>query len=89
MTGPTVPDGVTSRTDGAAVPEIGVTQDLRLDRRAGGPWNWVRRPQRLGCGVPRHGADSILNNVSSQYLVLGINMGLGVELTEKLSAGAA
>jgi long-chain fatty acid transport protein len=32
---------------------------------------------------------SALNNVSGEYMVLGINAGIGVELTEGLSAGAA
>ena len=31
---------------------------------------------------------TFVNNLSSEYMVLGINMGLGVELTEKLSVGA-
>jgi long-chain fatty acid transport protein len=32
---------------------------------------------------------SSLNNVSSEYMVLGINAAMGVELSERLSAGAA
>ena len=32
---------------------------------------------------------SVLNNVSSEYMVLGVNMAAGVELTDRLSAGAA
>ena len=32
---------------------------------------------------------SFLNNVSSEYMVLGVNAAMGVELTERLSAGAA
>ena len=55
VTSPVIPEGVTSRTQGFASPEIGITQDLRLDRGPAGS-GWGRRPQRLGRGVPRYGA---------------------------------
>ena len=57
VTGPTVPDGVTSRTQGFAAPEIGVTQDLRSIGVPGTFWIGIRRPERLGRGVPRQSAE--------------------------------
>jgi len=85
-----VPFSVTSRTQGFAVPGIGVIQDLRP----------VGVPGAFGLGLAglsglgaeyrgRAPAGSFLNNVSSEYMVLGINAAMGVELTERLSAGAA
>ncbi len=89
VTGPTVPDGVTSRTQGAAAPEVGVTQDLRSIGVPGALGIGLAGLSGLGAEYRGMTPDPILTNVSSQYLVLGINVGLGVELTEKLSAGAA
>lgn len=85
-----VPFGVTSRTQGFACPEIGVIQDLRS---AGVPGAFGLGFGSLsGLGAEYRGrapAGSLLNNVSSEYLVLGVNAAMGVELSERLSAGAA
>jgi long-chain fatty acid transport protein len=86
---PRQPFDVTSRTQGFAVPEIGVTQDLRS----------INVPGTLGLGFAglsglgaeyrgRVPENSALNNVSTEYMVLGINMGAGFDLTDRLSAGA-
>ena len=85
-----VPFSVTSRTQGFVTPAIGVIQDLRP----------VGIPGAFGLGfggLSGLGAEyrgrapegSVLNNVTSEYLVLGLNAAMGVELTERLSAGAA
>ena len=84
------PFSVTSRTQGFAAPEIGVIQDLRPAGISGA--FGVGFASLSGLGSEYRGRapdDSFLNNVSSEYMVLGINMGAGVELTDKLSAGAA
>jgi long-chain fatty acid transport protein len=84
------PFSVTSRTQGFAIPAVAATQDLRP----------VGVPGAFGLGLSglsglgaeyrgRAPEDSFLNSVSSEYMVLGINAALGLELTERLSAGAA
>lgn len=84
------PFSVTSRTQGFACPEIGVIQDLRS---AGVPGAFGLGFASLsGLGAEYRGRapeGSGLNNVSSEYVVLGVNAAVGVELTERLSAGAA
>lgn len=83
------PFSVTSRTEGFAATEIGATQDLRS----------LNVPGTLGLGLAglsglgaeyrgRVPENSGLNNLSSEYLVLGVNLGVGVDLTDRLSAGA-
>ena len=85
---PGTPFHVTSRTKGGAATEIGVTQDLRSLGLAG----------TLGMGVAGlsgGGAEyrgdvpenTILNNTSGSYLVLGINLGAGFQVTDRLSVG--
>ena len=86
---PGTPFHVTSRTEGAAATEIAATQDLRP----------LGMPGTMGLGiagisgggaeyrgeVPENG---FLNNESGEYLVLGINLGAGFQLTDRLSVGA-
>lgn len=85
-----VPESVTSRTQGFATPAIGATQDLRS----------LGLPGTLGVGFAglsgigdeyrgRAPHDPLLNDLNNEYMVLGINVAAGLELTEKLSAGAA
>ena len=85
-----VPFEVTSRTQGFASPEIGVTQDLRT---LGVPGTFGLGFAGLsGLGAEYRGRapdNSFLNNVSSEYMVLGINAALGIELSDRLSVGAA
>jgi long-chain fatty acid transport protein len=81
---------VTSRTQGFANPEIGVIQDLRPLGLPGGIGLGIAGMSGLGSEYRGRAPDgSFLNNMSSEYMVLGINMGAGVELTDRLSAGAA
>ena len=84
------PFSVTSRTQGFAVPEIGVIQDLRP---VGVPGAFGLGFGSLsGLGAEYRGrapTGSLLNNVSSEYVVLGVNAAVGIELGDRLSAGAA
>jgi long-chain fatty acid transport protein len=87
---PGQPFSFTSRTQGFAATEIGVSQDLRS----------LGVPGTMGLGIAglsglgaeyrgRVPENQLLNNVSGEYMVLGLNMGAGVELTDRLSVGAA
>jgi long-chain fatty acid transport protein len=89
VTGPTVPDGVTSRTQGFAAPEIGVIQDLRPAGVPGAFGLGFASLSGLGAEYRGRAPGSFLNDVSSEYIVLGINAAVGVELNDKLSVGAA
>ena len=80
----------TSRTQGFQASEIGVTQDL----------DSLGVPGTLGiglAGLSGLGAEyrgqaplvnSPVNDVSGEYLVLGMNVGAGVDVTDELSLGA-
>ncbi len=85
-----VPFSMTSRTQGFAVPEVGVIQDLRS---LGVPGTLGLGLTSLsGLGAEYRGEapnDTFINNITNEYMVLGINVGAGVELTDNLSAGAA
>lgn len=85
-----VPFSATSRTQGFACPEIGVIQDLRP---VGVPGDFGLGFGSLsGLGAEYRGRTSDrspLNNVSNEYMVLGVNATMGIELTDQLSAGAA
>jgi long-chain fatty acid transport protein len=84
------PTSVTSRTEGFANPEIGVIQDLRglgLPGAVGLGFAGLS-----GLGTEYRGlapTSSFLNNVSNEYVVLGINAAAGLEVTDRLSVGAA
>ena len=90
------PFSVPSRTQGFAVPEIAATQDLRSLNIPGTLGLGFAGLSGLGAEyrgrVPENiGVDDIslgLNNASSEYMVLGVNLGAGVDLTDRLSAGA-
>jgi long-chain fatty acid transport protein len=85
-----VPFSVTSRTQGFAIPEIGVIQDLRPVGVPGAFGLGFAGLSGLGAEYRGRAPDgSFLNNVSSEYVVFGVNAAMGVELTEQLSAGAA
>ena len=80
---------VTSRTQGFVMPAMGVTQDLRslgIDGAMG-----LGLTGLGGIGAEYRGrapAGSIANDFSSEMLILGMNMGAGVEVTDRLSLGA-
>ena len=83
------PFTATSRSQGGMATEIGVAQDLRS----------LGAPGTLGIGVAGlagAGAEyrgdvpgSFINNESSELLVLGVNIGAGFQVTDRLSVGAA
>ena len=84
------PYRVTSGTEGFAAPELAVIQDLRSVGLPGSVGMGLTSLSGIGAEYRgRVPSDSILNNVSSEYVVLGINLGAGFELTDQLSAGAA
>ena len=85
-----VPFDVTSRTQGFATPAIGVIQDLRslgVEGALGLGFGGIS-----GLGAEYRGRapnGSFLNNASNEYLVLGVNVAMGLELTDRLSVGGA
>jgi long-chain fatty acid transport protein len=84
------PYSVTSRTQGFANPAIGVTQDLRSLGLPGALGLGFSGLSGLGAEYRDRAPDgSFLSNLSSEYMVLGVNIGAGFELTERFSAGAA
>lgn len=84
------PYSVTSRTQGFAIPSIAVVQGLDALGLPGTFGLGLSGLSGLGTEYRGRAPDgSFLNNVSNEYLVLGINMGAGIELTDRLSAGAA
>lgn len=79
-----------SGTQGFLIPSIGVTQDLRP----------LGVPGTLGLGLAgqsglgaefrgRAPESSFANQFSGEYFVLGTNAGIGMDVTDRLSAGAA
>jgi long-chain fatty acid transport protein len=87
---PGTPFSVTSRTEGFLNPEIAVVQDLRSLGISGGLG--LGLAGLSGIGAEYRGLapqSSFLNNVSNEYLVLGLNFGAGVNLTDRLAAGAS
>jgi long-chain fatty acid transport protein len=80
----------TSRTEGFLTPEIGVTQDLRpvgLNGTFG-----LGLASESGLGAEYRGMvpqTPLINNSSSEYLVLGVNLGAGFQLNDRLALGAA
>jgi long-chain fatty acid transport protein len=83
------PFDVTSRTEGFVAPEIGVIQSFEA---LGLPATFGMGLSSLsGIGAEYRGRapGTILNNFSSEYVVLGLTAGVGVDLTERLSVGAS
>ncbi|MCU0961097.1 MAG: hypothetical protein MUF48_13410 [Pirellulaceae bacterium] len=79
-----------SGTQGFVIPSVGVAQDLRP----------LGVPGTLGVGLAglsglgaefrgRAPETSFANGFSGEYLVLGTNAGVGIDVTDRLSAGAA
>lgn len=84
------PFAATSRTQGFAGSEIGVIQDLRPLGLPGGIGMGLAGLSGLGDeyrGLAPEG--TLLNNMSNEYMVLGINMAAGFEVADRLSVGAA
>ncbi len=83
------PFNVTSRTEGFVTPEMGVTQSLDS---LGVPATFGLALSSLsGMGSEYRGRapGTILDNFSSEYLVLGVTAGVGMEVTDRLSVGAS
>ena len=85
---PGTPFSATSRTEGAAATEIGVTQDLRSLGLAGTLGLGLAGISGGGAEYRGEAPGTLLNNESGQYLVLGINVGAGFQVTDQLSVGA-
>ncbi len=84
------PFDVTSRTQGFATPAIGVIQDLRSVGVPGALGLGFGGLSGLGAEYRGRAPDgSAMNNVSSEYVVLGVNVGVAFELNERLSVGGA
>jgi long-chain fatty acid transport protein len=84
------PFSITSRTQGFVIPEIGVTQDLRPLGYCG--TLGIGLSGLSGAGAEYRGLapeSAILNNLSSEYLVLGLNFGAGFQVTDRLAVGVA
>ena len=80
---------VTSRTAGFVAPEIGVTQNLNVCDRSVTFGLGLSSLSGLGAEYRGKAPGTILNNFSSEYLVLGVTAGLGVQVNDQLSVGAA
>lgn len=87
---PGVPFHVTSRTQGFAALEMGATQDFEC----------LGIPGVMGLGLAglsgagaeyrgRAPAGSFVNDITTELLVLGVNLDAGVQLTDNLSVGTA
>jgi long-chain fatty acid transport protein len=83
------PFNVTSRTEGFVAPSIGVTQSLECYGRPVTFGMGLGSLSGLGSEFRDRAPGTILNNFSSQYLVLGLNAGAGVQVTDRLSLGAS
>ncbi len=79
----------TSRTQGFLTPEIGVTQDLRTLGFNGTMGMGLSSLSGLGAEyrgmVPQN---ALINNSSSEYLVLGVDMGAAFKLNDRFAIGA-
>ena len=93
---PGTPFSATSRTQGGVASEIGVAQDLRSIGLAGTMGMGLAGLSNLGDEyrgrVPESANPLMFNNLndeSAAYMILGLNMGAGFQLTDRLSVGAA
>ena len=79
----------TSRSQGFVAPEIGVTQNLDVFGKSVTLGMGLSGLSGLGAEYRGRAPGTILNNFSSQYVVLGLNSALGVQITDRLSLGAS
>ena len=93
---PGTPFSATSRTQGGVASEIGVAQDLRSIGLAGTIGMGLAGLSDLGDEyrgrVPESANFLLFNNLndeSAAYMILGLNMGAGFQLTDRLSVGAS
>ncbi|MGA2255242.1 MAG: hypothetical protein ABSG53_11315 [Thermoguttaceae bacterium] len=90
---PGTPFSATSRTQGGVASEIGVAQDLRSIGLPGTMGMGLAGLSNLGDEYRGRVPESSqflndLNNESAAYMILGLNMGAGFQLTDRLSVGA-
>ena len=83
-----IPFSATSRTEGGAATEIGVAQDLRSLGLGGTVGLGIAALSGGGAEYRGEVPGNFLNNESGSYLVLGINLGAGFQVTDRLSVGA-
>ncbi len=87
--GSRAPFSVTSRSQGFEGTEIGVTQDLRPLGFCGTMGMGLAGLSGVGAEYRgRVPENNILDNSSSEYLVLGVNLGAGFQLTDRFAVGA-
>ncbi len=84
-----VPFTATSRTEGGMATEIGVAQDLRSLGMAGTMGMGIAGLAGAGAEYRGDVPGSFINNESSELLVLGVNIGAGFKVSDRLSVGAA
>ena len=86
------PFSATSRTQGGVASEIGVAQDLRSIGLAGTMGMGLAGLSNLGDEyrgrVPESSVCSTTSTMKCPYMILGLNMGAGFQLTDRLSVGA-
>ncbi len=78
----------TSRTQGFTGTEIGVAQDLRTLGLAGTLGIGLAGVSGGGAEYRGEAPGNLINNESGEYLALGINLGGGFQVTDRLSVGA-
>jgi long-chain fatty acid transport protein len=80
----------TSRTQGFVNPDIAATQDLRTLGLNGTFGLGLAGTSGLGAEYRGQApAGSLVNDFSTEYMVLGVNAGAGFDLTDRLSIGAS
>jgi len=82
------PFSVTSRTQGFVGSEIGVSQDLSSMGLPGTMGLGLAGLSGAGAEYRGMAPGTILNDDSGEYLLLGLNLGAGFQLTDQLQVGA-
>lgn len=83
------PFTTTSRSQGFVAPQIGITQNFEIADRSATFGVGLGSLSGIGAEYRGRAPNTILDNFSSQYVVLGLNTGLGVQITDRLSLGAS
>ncbi len=83
------PFAVTSRTEGFVLPEMAMTQNLDVGGHSVTFGLGLSSESGLGTEYRGLAAGTVLNNYSSEYLVLGLTTGAAVQVTDRLSVGAS
>jgi long-chain fatty acid transport protein len=83
------PFSVTSRSEGFTGTEIGVSQDLRSLGVQGSFGAGLAGLSGVGAEYRGLAPGTILDNLNNEYLVLGVNMAAGFQITDRLSVGSS